>query len=116
MTFDSISINSLPPLPAELEIPMAGDSEPVFREPWEARIFALVINAHSEGRFAWQDFQALLVDEIHRTEQAGEARGYYINWAMAAERLFEKLQCATRENVDHRVAELRPDDRTIRMR
>ena len=116
MTLESINANSLPPLPAELEIPMTGDNEPVFREPWEARIFALVVNAHSEGRFAWQDFQELLVDEIHRTEKAGEPRGYYLNWAMAAERLFEKLECTTRKNVDQRIAELRPDDRTIRMR
>ena len=116
MNTEAIHANSLPPLPADLAIPRDADNEPVFREPWEARVFALVVNAHRDGKFAWQQFQELLVDEIGRTEEAGEPRSYYLNWAMAAERLFEQLDCTTRENVDQRVAELRPDDRTIRMR
>lgn len=107
---------NLPPLPADLTIPRNEDGAPVFREPWEARIFSMVVTLHRSGAFEWKEFQSLLVDEISRTEAAGTPRPYYLNWAMAAERLFEQLDFAARTSIDSRVAELRPDDRTIRLR
>lgn len=105
----------MPPLPADLSIPADTDG-PVFAEPWEARVFALVVKLQQAGLFAWGDFQAVLVDEITHSEAAGSPRPYYLNWAMAAERLFEQLGLAERVAVDTRVADLRPDDHTVRLR
>jgi nitrile hydratase accessory protein len=89
---------------------------PVFNEPWEARIFAMVVSLHRAGAFEWKDFQRLLIDEIARSEADGKPRPDYLNWAMAAKQLFDWLDFASRAAIDERVAELRPEDRTIRLR
>jgi len=102
--------------PADLSIPRGPDDDPVFAEPWEARIFSLVVTLHRAGAFEWKQFQELLVDEIGRSEASGRPHPYYLNWAMAAERLFESLGYASRTSVDTRVEVLRPDDRTVRLR
>ncbi len=107
----------LPPanLPEDMDIPLGSDGDPVFAEPWEARVFALVVCAHDQGRFEWKDFQQLLIDEISHSEAHGEARSYYLNWALAAEKLFESLGSMQRSDVDQRVSDLRPDDKTVRL-
>ncbi|MEZ5926513.1 MAG: nitrile hydratase accessory protein [Hyphomicrobiaceae bacterium] len=102
-------------LPAGLEIPK-DEQGPVFVEPWEARAFAMVVDLNARGRFAWKEFQALLVEEIGRSEREGLGRPYYLNWLIAAERLFETIGLTGREEVDAEVERLRPDDRTVRLR
>jgi len=99
-------------LPQDLRLPATGDA-PVFQQPWEARIFAIVLSLHQQGAFQWADFQALLIDEIKRTESEGAYRGYYENWFAAAERLIQSLEIANDSEIDAEVARLRPDDRTI---
>ena len=79
-------------------------------------MFALVVSAHRAGQFEWKTFQELLVDEISHTEAIGKPRQYYLNWAMAAERLFELIGKIDRQGIDARVAMLRPDDKTVRLR
>lgn len=102
-------------LPMGLEIPKDAQG-PVFVEPWEARAFAMVVELNARGLFAWKDFQSLLVEEIGRSEREGLGRPYYLNWLIAAERLFEQLDMVGREEVDAEVERLRPDDRTVRLR
>jgi nitrile hydratase accessory protein len=102
-------------LPAGLDIPHDADG-PVFVEPWEARAFAMVVDLNQQGRFTWKDFQSLLVEEIGNSEREGLGRPYYLNWLFAAERLFEKLGLADRDEVDAEVERLRPEDRTVRLR
>lgn len=102
-------------LPAGLDIPTDAEG-PVFVEPWEARAFSMVIDLNARGRFAWKDFQALLVEEVGKSERNGLGRPYYLNWLIAAERLFERLGLAERTEVDAEVERLRPDDRTVRLR
>ena len=103
-------------IPADLSVPRGLVNEPVFAEPWEARIFSLVVTLHRGGAFEWKQFQELLVDEIGHSEASGRPRPYYLNWTVAAERLFESLDLVSRTAVDRRVEVLRPDDRTIRLR
>ena len=95
---------------------MDSEGDPVFTEPWEARTFAMVVNAHGHNLFEWKEFQVLLVDEIRKSESSQSPRPYYLNWAMAAERLFESLGNVNRSEIDNRVSLLRPDDKTIRLR
>ena len=102
-------------LPPELKIPLGSDGDPVFVEPWEARAFALVVSAHQQGRFEWQQFQQLLVNEISHSEQHGGPKPYYLNWAIAAEKLFAELGSLQPSEVDQRVSDLRPDDKTVRI-
>lgn len=105
-----------PDLPRDLPIPRGSDGDPVFAEPWEARVFALVVAACNAGRFEWVEFQQLLIAEIHDSEQQAQPASYYLNWARAAEKLFESLGALEVQAVDQRVAALRPDDKTVRLR
>lgn len=107
--------NRLPPLDETAAIP-SSEEGPVFVEPWEARIFAIVVALHNRGAFAWSEFQKLLIEEIGAAEASGRNRPYYESWLAAAERLIEKLDLAMSAEIDAEVQRLRPDDRTIRLR
>src|SRR4029079_906813 len=63
---------------------------PVFREPWEARAFALALALHEAGLFTWQEWAAALGQEIKRAQAAGDAdtgATYYSHWLATLERL-----------------------------
>jgi len=68
--------------------PPRHNGELVFAAPWESRVFGLTLSLHAAGRFEWEEFRRLLIDEI----RAWEARGggvwsYYERWQAALERL-----------------------------
>jgi len=64
----------------------AADDGPVFAEPWQARIFAVVSRLCQDGRFPWDDFKARLIAEIGRGG-ADDPTGYYVHFLNACERL-----------------------------
>lgn len=78
---------------------------PVFDEPWQARIFALVARLTMDGHCAWDDFKALLIDEI-RERGAPDGSDYYRRWLAAAERLTAQTGMASGEALDARKAHL----------
>jgi nitrile hydratase accessory protein len=66
------------------------DDAPVFREPWEAHAFALVVKLHERGLFSWREWADALAAQI----AAAQARGdpdlgdtYYRHWLAALESL-----------------------------
>jgi nitrile hydratase accessory protein len=61
----------------------AGAEAPVFRQPWEAQVFALVVALSERGVFAWSEWTAALAAEAAR--QGGEAG--YDAWLGALESL-----------------------------
>ncbi len=74
---------ALPRLPADA----AG---PVFEEPWQAQAFALAVQLHAAGVFAWADWAKALSDELKAAEARGEpddGSHYYEHWLAALERL-----------------------------
>ena len=84
--------------PAALDIegpaaPPRANGELVFEAPWESRVFGLTLALHERGRFVWDDFRALLIEEIARWEASVEhdseppAYSYYERWLAALERL-----------------------------
>ena len=79
-------------------------------------MFALVVAACQQGHFEWAEFQQLLIAELRASALAGESHGYYLNWSRAAEKLFAAKGVLELQAVDQRVARLRPDDRTVRLR
>ena len=63
---------------------------PVFREPWEAQAFAMAIELHNRGLFAWPEWSATLGAEIKRAQAAGDpdtGETYYRHWLAALERI-----------------------------
>jgi nitrile hydratase accessory protein len=63
---------------------------PVFREPWEAQAFAMVLALHARGLFTWSEWAASLADEIKRAQASGDpdtGETYYRHWLATLERL-----------------------------
>ena len=108
-------------------LPLDADG-PVFREPWEAQAFAMVLALHARGVFTWPQWAATLGDEIKRAQAAGDpdtGETYYRHWLAALERLVTEKGIADRAALaryfdawDHAAdrtphgapIELRPDD------
>ena len=66
--------------------------EPVFAEPWHAQVFAMTLELHERGLFAWPEWSAMLGEEIAKAQQAGDADlgdTYYNHWLNALERMLE---------------------------
>ena len=63
---------------------------PVFRAPWEAQAFGLVLALHQRGLFSWKEWTERLSTEIAAVKAHGETddgSGYYALWLAALERL-----------------------------
>jgi nitrile hydratase accessory protein len=71
-------------------LPLGSDDEPVFREPWQAQAFALVLQLYERGLFTWPEWAAALSARIARAQAAGDADlgdTYYRHWLAALEGL-----------------------------
>jgi len=97
------------PTPADPAAELPGhEAGPLFAEPWQARIFALVAQMCADGRYAWDDFKELLIEEIG-ANGGPDGRDYYERWLAACERLiarrgfvaFDELARRKRELADH---------------
>jgi nitrile hydratase accessory protein len=72
-----------------IESPRNGDG-PVFREPWEAEAFALVLSLHERGLFSWNEWTTALGEEVKKAQAAGDpdaGETYYHHWLNALERI-----------------------------
>ena len=47
------------------------NGEPVFKEPWEAQAFSLVIALHESGVFSWSEWSDALAQAIRRDLHSG---------------------------------------------
>jgi nitrile hydratase accessory protein len=73
---------------------------PVFREPWEAQAFAMVVALNERGLFTWSEWAAALGAEIKRAQSAGDpdlGTTYYRHWLAALERLVAQKGVAGRD-------------------
>ena len=89
--------------------PPRRNGELVFEAPWESRLFGVTLALCQAGRFEWEEFRRLLIEEIAAWEAAAlppETWSYYRCWQSAFERvLASKGLCAPPE-VDERVRAL----------
>jgi nitrile hydratase accessory protein len=72
------------------------DDGPVFKEPWEAKAFALVLALHERGLFTWPEWAAALAQEIADPGDMPET-SYYHLWLAALEKLVAEKNIADRE-------------------
>lgn len=87
MTFDRQAAlqatASLPGIPRD-------DEGPVFREPWEARAFAMALALHARGLFTWPEWADALAKQIKHAQAEGDAdtgETYYRHWLATLEHL-----------------------------
>ena len=79
------------------EIPRDGD-DPVFREPWEARAFAIALALHDRGLFTWTEWASALAHQIKQAHGKGDldtGENYYRHWLATLESLVAAKQIAT---------------------
>ncbi|MEP6885548.1 MAG: nitrile hydratase accessory protein [Gammaproteobacteria bacterium] len=87
---------TLPGFPRDVE-------GPVFKEPWEARAFAMALRLHEGGLFTWSEWADALSQEIraarvsHDTD-LGDA--YYQHWLRALEALVSRKGAASTGELD----------------
>ncbi|MDO8981924.1 MAG: nitrile hydratase accessory protein [Afipia sp.] len=66
------------------------DEGPVFREPWEARAFAMALALHARGLFTWTEWADALAQQIKLAQAEGDAdtgETYYNHWLTTLEKL-----------------------------
>ena len=88
--------------------PPRQNGELVFAAPWESRLFGLTMALHRAGRFEWEEFRRLLIDEIQSWQRAhptGAAWSYYERWQAAFERLLAAKQLCYEPELTERAAQ-----------
>jgi nitrile hydratase accessory protein len=77
---------------AKAILPATPEGEPIFKAPWQARIFALMISIVKDQYIPWTSFQSRLVIELDRSKMQKQAEAslvesnYFSCWLEAAER------------------------------
>ena len=78
---------------------------PVFREPWEAHAFALAVRLSEAGYFGWDEWVAVLSQEIRAAQEQGDpdlGETYYQHWLKALERLCAAKGLVSRDAIQQR--------------
>ena len=98
-------LDSLPGLPLD-------EDGPVFKEPWQAQAFALVLKLHEQGLFTWAEW----ADRLNRAIAAARARGdpdlgntYYHHWLAALENIAADKDLLTVEALAQRRDQVREE-------
>ena len=63
---------------------------PIFREPWQAQAFGMVVSLVEQGHFDWSEWADQLGVEIKAAQAAGDpdlGDTYYQHWLRALEKL-----------------------------
>ncbi|HWX48932.1 MAG TPA: nitrile hydratase accessory protein [Roseomonas sp.] len=88
-------------------LPRGEESGPVFREPWEASAFAMVVALHQRGLFTWGEWAECLGSTIRAAQAAGDpdhGDTYYRHWLSALEALLARKGIAGAEQLAQRQA------------
>ena len=94
---DSSSVDDLPSLPRD-------DDGPVFRESWEAQVFAMTLKLYQAGCFSWREWAERLGAEIAAAGcgEADSGASYYECWLAALERIVSEKGLLTDEELRQR--------------
>jgi nitrile hydratase accessory protein len=89
-------------------LPRDAEGSVVFREPWQAQAFAMVVRLHEAGHFTWAEWATALAAEIKHAQAAGDpdlGDTYYLHWLAAFERLVAAKGLVTAEELARRKGE-----------
>jgi len=85
------------------------DHEPVFKTPWEARIFAMTAQLADSNQVEWDDFKNHLIDSVAYRDEFEDAcddalgTAYYRAWLRATEKLLSDYQMCSPKELDARI-------------
>ncbi len=83
---------------------------PVFAQPWEAQLFAMVLELTRQGVFSWAEWTKMLGVEIAAVRERGEADSgttYYQHWLVTLEQLLSKKGVVQDSDVQSRMTKWR---------
>jgi nitrile hydratase accessory protein len=86
--------------------PPRRNGELVFEAPWQSRLFGLTLALAESGRFEWEEFRRLLIDEISAWEVEGHVAAewsYYGCWQRALERVLAANGLCSRPQLEARL-------------
>jgi nitrile hydratase accessory protein len=89
--------------------PPRRNGELVFEAPWESRLFGLTLVLCRAGRFDWEEFRRLLVEEIGAREaepHPASAWSYWACWQAAFERVLAARGLCAASELDARARAL----------
>jgi nitrile hydratase accessory protein len=92
-------LDALPALPRD-------DAGPVFKAPWEAQAFAMMLSLHGAGVFTWTEWAAALAAELAAAAARGEpddGSHYYEHWLAALEKLIVAKDIVPAQDLEQRV-------------
>lgn len=96
---------SLPDLENLPDLPLDAEG-PVFKEPWEARAFALAVSLREQGLFTWNEWAEQLGATIAAARAEGGGEGgddggedYYRHWLACLETLVMRNGIATPDSL-----------------
>lgn len=92
-------LDALPALPRD-------DAGPVFKAPWEAQAFAMMLSLHGAGVFTWTEWAAALAAELAAAAARGEpddGSHYYEHWLAALEKLVVARDIVPAQDLEQRV-------------
>lgn len=98
-------LDSLPGLPLD-------EDGPVFREPWQAQAFALVLKLHEQGHFTWTEWAERLNRAIAAARAGGDpdlGNTYYHHWLAALENLVADKNLVTAETLAQRKGQVQEE-------
>lgn len=78
---------------------------PVFKEPWEAEVFALAVRLQEQGLFTWEEWAQTLGDVIVQAQAAGDpdlGDTYYQHWTAALERILDRTTTLVPDAIERR--------------
>jgi nitrile hydratase accessory protein len=81
------------------------DQAPAFREPWQAKAFALVVLLHREGHFTWDEWVRTLAEEIAKSPQRADEDAelaYHRQFLTALEKIVATRGLTTSESMHAR--------------
>jgi nitrile hydratase accessory protein len=89
------ALDALPFIPRD-------EDGPVFKEPWEAEVFAMTLSLHQQGMFTWSEWAALLSESIHNAQIMGDpdlGNTYYRHWLDALEHMVVQAHIGSRQQL-----------------
>ena len=106
-------------------LPLGDGDAPAFAEPWQAHAFAITLQLHERGVFAWTEWAEALGARIRRAQREGDADlgdTYWHHWLGALEDLVAAKGVSTAAELARyadawdRAADRTPHGRPIELR
>ena len=81
---------------------------PVFKEPWQARAFAIAVTLSEAGLFSWQEWSSELGASIQSRQKKGDPDDggtYYLHWLETLEKMLSRKNLIEHTYLLQRISE-----------